>query len=650
MANASGGTIVWDLDVNSGKFDSKLSAARRAASDTASDVDSKFSGLSNIVGGTLSKLGDVLKTSLKAGAATAGAELVALGGFGLKTGSDLQKTNISMLALTGSADSANKVFSDLYQLALKSPFAFPDIAQGGKNLLAMGISAKDVVGDMTLLANVSAGTGADLSQLVDIFGNVSANGKAMSLDLERMSENGVAILPALENELHKTAGEVFDMASKGQISSAIFNKALASVVSPDTLALFNNTMPRALDRLRGSLRNLALTFVGVDISNGFKAAGDGLLQVAINLVNQLATVLRSPAIVANIKALGLQMTTAVAQIGPLILPLVNTISTLAPAVITIVSAALSGLTSILAAALPGLTTFFVALNTGLKTLAPAVGQIAVILGTALGQALSQLAGPLKALAQGLAVILPPVAHLAASLLGVLAVALNALTPLFDPLAQVIAVLAESFARILSQTAVSLLFENLAIAIANLLIALTPLIVLLANGLTAAILALEPVILGVVNVVVSLANAITQVGAPIRLMAVAIGGAIAVIKGYQIVMAAAAIASGGFAAVIGVITSPIFLIGVAVAAIVAVLAILEKRFGLVTAAINFFKNVASAAVIAVTPAFNELKSGLDAMFAAASGKNVAGSGLIGFFAGIGRAARNLCRAFRGSLQL
>lgn len=601
MGNVIGGQILWQLDVDKGKYSAKMADARSEAADTANAVNQETSKLGDIVGGTLGKIGSALATTLKVGTVAAVAELGTLGAFGLKTGADLQKTNISIQALTGSAEVANKIFSDLYQLALKSPFAFPDIASAGKNLLALGVNAKDVVKDMTLLSNISAATGADLGTLASVFGQVTAQGRAMGQDILQLSQNGVAILPALQKELGKTGDQVRDMASQGQIGVEVFNKALASIVSGDTLALFNNTMPRAIDRLRGSLRNLALTFVGVDISNGFKAASDGLTQVAINLINQLATTLRSPQIIASVKALGAQLTGAVSQLGPLITPLINVITAIAGPLVSLISAAIGALVSLLTGALPGITAFFGALNSAFARLLPTASLVGATLGNALGSILRSLAPALTPIANALAILLPPLAQIIV-LLGVsLASALKEVSPLFVPLANILGILANAFGQGLAAALIPLtpVLGQLALAMAQLLIASTPLIVILTNLavgaltnlLVPALQATIPVITSVVTFLTSLVEGFTKAGPLVKGFAAVVGvivGAITALEvglnlgalamgAFQVAAGLAAAASGTLAAIIGVVTAPFTLVVLAIAAVVAGIIFLQAKF-------------------------------------------------------------------------
>lgn len=252
------------------------------------------------------KVASIAWTTLKVGALVGGAALAGLGIFAIKTASDLQATQISMIGLTHSMDLGTKAMAGAYAYAQKSPFKLPEVAGATKTLIAFGIQANDAVKYLDLLGNVSITSGVDIRHLAGIFGQVSAQGKLMLQDIRQLTQDGVAILPALQKQFGKTAQQVQDMATAGQISFEDFRKAMSSLVDPSILDMLNNTLPRQLDRLQGSLRILGFAFIGasVDATNGFTAAKDGIYQATVNITKLVADELRSPAVMNAAAAMG----------------------------------------------------------------------------------------------------------------------------------------------------------------------------------------------------------------------------------------------------------------------------------------------------------------------------------------------------------
>jgi tape measure domain-containing protein len=237
---------------------------------------------------------------LLAGAATAAFDVLKRGAkYAFDQASAMQKTSIQMQALADTTQSGNKAFAELYKYALTAPFAFPQIAVAGKTLMAFGISAQDVTNHVKDLGNIALVTGSEIDHLAEVYGKVAAKGKLMGREILQLVENGVAIVPALQETLGVTADEVYDMASRGEIDFETFRTAMNTIADPTIIEKFENTLPRQMDKLQGSFRTLALEFLGIEISaeegkEGFIIAADGLYQTAINLMSRLVEVLRSP--------------------------------------------------------------------------------------------------------------------------------------------------------------------------------------------------------------------------------------------------------------------------------------------------------------------------------------------------------------------
>lgn len=281
-----------------------VTAAGHVARFTAEAAKVSFKGLENAAAGALAVVGG-------------------LGVKGIQSANQLQSLQLSMNGLTKSMDLGAKAMAGAYEYAQRAPFQLPDVAGTTKTLLAFGQTVDQAVGNLELLGNVSITSGIPLQSIGAIFGRVSAQGRLMGGDIQQLTENGIAVLPALQKQLGKTADQVRAMASDGQISADQFRTALSSLVDPTILDQLNNTMPRQIDRLQGSLRQLSNAFVGVsvDATNGFKMATGGLAQAATTLTKTLADTIRSP-----------ELKDSFAQLGNALVPLVNALNTAIPVI------------------------------------------------------------------------------------------------------------------------------------------------------------------------------------------------------------------------------------------------------------------------------------------------------------------------------
>lgn len=295
----SGGSIVWILDADSGKFSQALIQAEDQANKTAGVIDRSLgkasASASSSIGNLAGSLARVGWSAFNIGVVGATTALGGLIKTGLSSGLNLQSIQIQMNGLTKSIDLGRKAMAGAYEYAQKSPFKLPEVAGTTKTLLAFGMSVDDAVKSLDLLGGISITSGVPLEAIGGIFGRVSAQGRLMGGDIQQLTENGIAVLPALQKALGKTADEVRAMASDGQIDFKTFRKAMESIVDPSILAQLENTLPRQLDRLRGSIRVLAGSLVGytVDVNKGFNLMEDSIIQAATDMVKNLATTLRA---------------------------------------------------------------------------------------------------------------------------------------------------------------------------------------------------------------------------------------------------------------------------------------------------------------------------------------------------------------------
>ncbi len=159
-------------------------------------------------------------------AALAGAKAAfSFGLEGVKLAADMEQTALSFEVMIGSADQAKKTLDDLKQFAATTPFEFPEIANAGKQLLAMGIEAKDLTTTLRMLGDVGSGLGQPLGEMAYLFGQMRSQGRAMTQDLNQFAARGVPIYRELAKILGTTEVGVRELAASGEISFDLINQA-----------------------------------------------------------------------------------------------------------------------------------------------------------------------------------------------------------------------------------------------------------------------------------------------------------------------------------------------------------------------------------------------------------------------------------------
>lgn len=268
-----------------------------------------------------SALGKVSFNSFTTAAGAASTAMSAMVGKGMNIGSSLEKNRLSFEALTGSVKGAETVLTSVANFASENPYQLLDVSNVARELVAMGRSADDVAPDLARLGAIGVATGADLGALGHVYGQISAQGKMMTQDMYQLVNQGVAIMPALSKVTGKSMTELKDFISEGGVTMEVFTKAMGQIVDPEMyenlLNKMNNTIPRQMDRLKGSISTFATSLVGIDKWTGQKLE-TGLAQTYTNILKKLADNLRNPQLIASVQKLGISIAKMIDKFVPLI--------------------------------------------------------------------------------------------------------------------------------------------------------------------------------------------------------------------------------------------------------------------------------------------------------------------------------------------
>ena len=142
------------------------------------------------------------------------------------TTAQLETQTRSLTVLTGSAEKASKIISELRQFGAQTPFQVSDLVETAKRLNAFGVEADKVVATTKRLADVSGATGAELAGLATAYGQVQAKGRLQGEELLQFQERGVALQKELK-EMYNLSGQEFQKALEGaRISSEAVEVAI----------------------------------------------------------------------------------------------------------------------------------------------------------------------------------------------------------------------------------------------------------------------------------------------------------------------------------------------------------------------------------------------------------------------------------------
>lgn len=135
----------------------------------------------------------------------------------LELWSNAQQAEISFTTMLWDANKAKWLLKDLSNFAKKTPFELQWIRESATQLLAMWVSAQDMIPTLKALWDVSAWLNVPLERLALNYGQVLTQWKLTWKELKDFTTAWVPLLDELAKNLWKTKTEIQDMVSAGQI-------------------------------------------------------------------------------------------------------------------------------------------------------------------------------------------------------------------------------------------------------------------------------------------------------------------------------------------------------------------------------------------------------------------------------------------------
>ena len=137
---------------------------------------------------------------------------------------EFDKQNRALAAIMQNKDEADRLWGQIAELAVKSPFQLKELTTYTKQLAAYRVENEKLFEVTKMLADVSAGLGVGMDRLILAYGQVKAANYLRGTELRQFSEAGINILGELAayfSELEGRAvsvGEVFERVSKRMVT------------------------------------------------------------------------------------------------------------------------------------------------------------------------------------------------------------------------------------------------------------------------------------------------------------------------------------------------------------------------------------------------------------------------------------------------
>ena len=205
---------------------------------------------------------------------------------------EFQQLEIGMRTMLGSKEKADKLMSQVVDLAAKTPFTLTEVGAGAKQLLAYQVSANEVVDTLKRLGDVSSGLGVPINRLILAYGQVKAKGKLQGDDMRQFTEAGVPIIHELAKSMGVADAQISKMVETGKVGFPEVQKVIQNLTNQG--GMFYNLMEQNSKSLTGMVSNLHDAWDRMLNSIGKDTEGvlGGTIQVGTDLLNNYQQVLK----------------------------------------------------------------------------------------------------------------------------------------------------------------------------------------------------------------------------------------------------------------------------------------------------------------------------------------------------------------------
>lgn len=227
----------------------------------------------------------------------------------------IDSIKIALDVMLGSKAESAKLFTQIVDLAKKTPFTLDEVAENVVKLKAYNVATNDLIPTLTALGNMAAAVGKEkLPQITLAYGQVINTGRLMGGEIKQFIEAGIPLYDLLADSMKKPRQEVIKLAQDHQIMAEDVKNAIMS--ASEVGGKYYNMMVLQSKTLGGQISNLSDSYLMAKVSvgnffEGSVAGGIGMLSKLIDAtMGSNTAIARSIDIVKSITAAMLAYTVA----------------------------------------------------------------------------------------------------------------------------------------------------------------------------------------------------------------------------------------------------------------------------------------------------------------------------------------------------
>ena len=207
----------------------------------------------------------------------------------VKVRGEFELQNTALASILQNKDEADKLFGQITELAVRSPFTVKELTTYTKSLAAYQFQYEELYDTTKRLADVASGLGVDMQRLILAVGQVKAAGYLRGTETRQFTEAGFNILGELAkyySELEDrivSVGEVQERQFKRMISFADVEEVFKRVT--DAGGMFYEMQEKQAETLAGQMSNLQDS---IDLMfNSIGKANDGTLKNMVAFIRSI---------------------------------------------------------------------------------------------------------------------------------------------------------------------------------------------------------------------------------------------------------------------------------------------------------------------------------------------------------------------------
>lgn len=208
---------------------------------------------------------------------------------GFKLAVDAEQAGVAFEVMLGSAERGQKALKDLSDFAAATPFELPELVGAGRKLLAFNVTAEQLIPSLTRIGDISAGIGAPIGEIAELFGKAKVQGRLMMEDINQLTGRGIPIIQELAKQFKVAESAVRGLVEKGSVNFDNLDKAFTSLTSSG--GRFAGLMEKQSQTLGGlwstlkdtvgqAMRSIAETLIsGFDLKGVVRGMADAVGQI-----------------------------------------------------------------------------------------------------------------------------------------------------------------------------------------------------------------------------------------------------------------------------------------------------------------------------------------------------------------------------------